>query len=428
MITDKTVQSVIDGNLCTQCGTCASFCPVDAIEVRIDRHRGLYLPRVDREVCNLCGVCLEVCPGHAVDYPGLSRRIFGALPDDSVLGHYLNCYTGCATDNEVRYHSASGGMVSTLLIFALEEGLIDGALVTRMSEKNPLEPEPFIARTRGEVLSAARSKYCPVPANIALKEITKATGRYAVVGLPCHIHGIRKAEGAVKELKGKIALHVGIFCGHSPNFLATEYLLRQQGISMDNVTGIDYRGEGWPGGITIRQRDKEKVFIPYVEAWKTLDVAFAPWRCLLCIDGANELADISFGDAWLDDFSGDSVGTSIIITRTPAGEKALGKLVAAGAAKITPIPPLRVAESQQYFVNKKVYPRLYRLYASLMWRKLPDYKTGPSKMGINSLANASIRLLGYFLSSRRWLWGLISLFTRRFIPLLGKTRRLLRFA
>lgn len=59
-------------------------------------------------------------------------------------------------------------MVSALLIFALEQGIIDGALVTKMSENNPLEPQPFIARTREEIISAAKSKYCPVRIRLPL--------------------------------------------------------------------------------------------------------------------------------------------------------------------------------------------------------------------------------------------------------------------
>jgi len=79
--------------------------------------------------------------------------------------------------------------VTALFIFALEKGLIDGALVTGMKKDKPLEPEPFIARTREKIISARGSKYCSVPANIALKEILKAKEeeRFAVVGLPCHI-------------------------------------------------------------------------------------------------------------------------------------------------------------------------------------------------------------------------------------------------
>lgn len=127
----------------------------------------------------------------------------------------------------IRYNSSSGGLITQLLIFALEECIIDGAQVTRMKNDNPLEPEPFIARTKEDIIGASTSKYCPVPANIALKEIidSKKGEKFAVVGLPCHMHAIRKAEQINKKLSEKTVLHVGIFCGHSSNFLGTKLWL-----------------------------------------------------------------------------------------------------------------------------------------------------------------------------------------------------------
>src|SRR4030043_382689 len=114
-------------------------------------------------------------------------------------------------DEEIRRGSSSGGIVTQLLVYALEKGIIDGALVVRMKKDKPLEPEPFIARSREEIISASKSKYCPVAANVVLKAILSEKGRVAVVGLPCHINGIRKAESALPELKKKIVLHVGLF-------------------------------------------------------------------------------------------------------------------------------------------------------------------------------------------------------------------------
>lgn len=428
MKTLDTIESVVKRGICTQCGSCVAVCPVDAIAIKNDPRKGLYVPHINQNLCTHCGLCIKICPGQFVDFPAMEQSIFTTPSKDRSLGFFINCYTGYSTDDKIRYHSSSGGIVSSMLIFALKNGLIDGALVTRMSKNNPLEPEPFIARTPEEIMSAARSKYCPVPANIALREIMKVEGRYAVVGLPCHIHGLRKIEAADIKLSRKIALRVGLFCGHSPNFLATEYFLLRHRIARNHVSGLDYRGEGWPGGITIRPRKGQPVFIPHFEAWKYLDVAFTPWRCLLCIDGANEFADISFGDAWLDEFSGENKGTSLVMTRTPLGEEILQKLISEGRVITATVSPQKAALSQQYFENKKIYPRLYRFCAGVLIKKLPVYNVGPDKMGINQFINASLNLIGYYLSSHRWLWALLTLYVETFIPALGKTKRWLKLA
>lgn len=359
-MTDETIAQVVQDGVCTGCGTCISLCPEEAIELVIDEKKGTYVPKLDKVRCNNCGICYTVCPGHEVDFKKLNLEIFGKEPEDVLLGNYLNCYIGHATDYDIRYNSASGGLVTQLLIFALEEGIIDGALVTRMKKNKPLEPEPFIARTKEEIIEGSKSKYCSVPANIALKEILEAEEgeRFAVVGLPCHIHGVKKAEQINKKLKEKIALHVGLFCGHTPNFLGTEFLLSKTKIKKENVKNLSYRGEGWRGGVSIMLKDGNKLFIPYSHpyAWGGIfgSVLFTPFRCLLCANGTAELADISFGDAWLSEIrKDDKIGRSIVVSRNQIGEEILQKMASDGIIALDSAYKEKVIQSQQSMLNFK---------------------------------------------------------------------------
>ena len=70
------------------------------------------------------------------------------------MGHYLKCFVGHSSDFDIRYHCASGGMVSQFLIFLLEKEYIDGAVVTAFNAQAPLLVNSYIARTREEVLMA----------------------------------------------------------------------------------------------------------------------------------------------------------------------------------------------------------------------------------------------------------------------------------
>ena len=150
--------------------------------------------------------------------------------ENYLLGHFFNCYIGYATDVDIRYNSSSGGLITQLLIFALENKIIDGAIVTKMKKDNPLEPETFIARTKKDIIESSKSKYCPVPLNIVLREIinSKEDEKFAIVGLPCHINGIINAEKINKKLKDKIIIKFGIFCNHTPYFLSTELYLEKR--------------------------------------------------------------------------------------------------------------------------------------------------------------------------------------------------------
>lgn len=342
---------VVKNDLCTGCATCISLCPEEAIELTKDESRGIYVPRVLEERCNNCGICYKVCPGHEVDFKQLNLEIFGKESgnklEDIMINNYINCYVGHSTDYNIRYNSSSGGVITQLLIFMLEEGIIDGALVTRMKKDSPLEPEPFIARTREEIIEASKSKYCPVPANIALKKILKSKEgeKFAVVGLPCHIHGIRKAESVNKKLKEKIVLHLGLFCNHTPTLLATEFLLKKVKVKKESVKRLDYRGEGWPGKMKVGLANNE-LLLPY--SWSLVgSYFFTPIRCFLCSDGANELSDISFADAWSELSEKDKIGKSIVVSRSELGEKLLQITELRKEIELNKISANKVVQSQQ---------------------------------------------------------------------------------
>ena len=248
---------------------------------------------------------------------------------NSLLGNYINCYVGYSKDKEIRWKATSGGIVSSLLIFLLKEELIDGALVTKMNETEPLKPETFIARSKEEVLSACGSKYCPVPINQmikAMKEMMSRKGTYAIVGLPCHIKSLRKVESLNKKIEDQKSLYVGLFCSHTVSFVGTEVLLQRMGIRPKDVHELKYRGRGWPGTLSIRLKDGSVRLLPFLYYWGSLFTPFffTPMGCILCSDVTNELADISIGDAWLPELKKrDRVGTSIVISRTSLGEETL---------------------------------------------------------------------------------------------------------
>lgn len=369
---DKSIECVVKNQLCTGCGTCFSLCPNSAIRIDKNETKGIFTAKIDYERCSQCGKCYQVCPGHSVDFKHLNQVVFDKEPNDLLIGNYINCYIGCAMEYNIRYNSASGGLVTALLIFALEEGLIDGAVVTRMKKDSPLDPEPFIARTVDEIIEASKSKYCPVPANIALKEMlnSKEGERLAVIGLPCHIHGVRKAEQINKKLRENMVLHIGLFCSHAPSFLGTDYLLKRMRIKKQDIIKLDYRGKGWPGYLSIYEKDKQLQLQDY---WGFLGSDFfTPRRCLMCCDNLSELADISFGDAWLPEFSYDKIGRSIIISRTNNGERLLQRAISTNILELDQVTAKEVKCSQPdiIYLKKKCLKARLNLF-----RRRPQYNT-----------------------------------------------------
>jgi coenzyme F420 hydrogenase subunit beta len=370
-----TIESVVKRRLCTGCGTCAGICPHGAIEMVVDRKKGCYLPHPDRGLCRQCGLCYEACPGHAVDFESLDHALFGdEVPEEIALGRYLGCYIGHASDETVRYDCSSGGLVSALLIFALEEGLIDGALVTRMRKDNPLRPEPFLAGTKDEILSAAGSKYCPVAAGTALREIFQTRGRFAVVGLPCHIQGIRKAEQHIPKLKERIRFRIAIPCSLDYGFRGTEHILKKLGVWPDEVESLQYRGRGWPGSMRIGLKDGTERTIALAEYFRQLG-PYSLRRCTLCSDMLGELSDLTCGDAWIPEvMETDKVGSSFVVSRTPGAEELLEAAASKEAVALSELGlrELLASQGNALFKKRKLKARM-RVFR---WtgRSVPTYR------------------------------------------------------
>ena len=399
----SSIKSVYADGLCMGCGICAGMCLSNAITMVVDQKQGVYRPVIDSNKCTGCGYCYKICPGHSVDFEELNKFSTGQEPQSSILGSYLGCFNGCSMDNKLCYVSSSGGLVTQLLICALEKGIIDGALVTSADKDNPLRPRSFIARTKKEMISAAGAKYCPVPVNVMLKEIRNAQPglKFAVVGLPCQIQGIRKAELINEELKKKIVLHLGIFCTHGINFRGTRAALKRMGIKEKQVESLRYRfGDFPPGKTLIKFNGVEKV-VDHLEFWNLLltrRVNAIPDRCRLCIDQTAELADISVGSGWFAYKANKQINRSVGLIRNTVGKTFMQQISSANRIDVLPANPeaLELFEEKHRGDKKRRY-RYLLLFLKLSGRKYPDYHSRFLKSKIKFDFKMSIEALKNYL-------------------------------
>lgn len=396
-------------SLCTGCGTCAALCPKNAIEMRINNKRGVYGPTINGE-CDECMTCFETCPGIAVNFEELNKFVFQEKPKDTILGTYKNIYIGCSLDERLRFKSSSGGVVPQLLVSLLDKKIIDGALVTKMKKDDPLRPKAFIATTRDEVIDAIGAKYCPVPVNVALKEILDSNlEKFAVVGLPCHIQGLRKAEKLNKKLKKKIVLHIGLFCSHGITFLATQYLFYKLGITKNKIKEISYRtGEFPPGHMLIKLVNGNTKKISHVKFWNLVFnhlIFCSTKRCMACYDQTCELADISIGSGWFPYLQYNVKNHSVIITRNEFADKLMERLNGK-EMKISNVEDNELKKLKKMQKFKKDFFKTNVSILKLFGNEIPSYeplsfrKKIPTKMYIASL----IRYIRTKLSTKKYLW------------------------
>lgn len=322
---------IIDGGLCTRCGTCAGICPAEKLHFT-----GLLdqcLPAIDDTVaCGDCnGLCLDACPGESVDFAALNRAVLGALPDNMLLGAARSWHVSWARDDTIRAAAASGGAITAITRQLLESGTVQGVACLIDDPADPLLPRPVIARDWETLQLSQQSKYSLAPLNTILRAINAFDGEVAIVALPDQVHALRKLERMGHPVMGKIAVILGSYCGAIQHFTAVTAFLRKHGIrDLDTVARVEYRAGAWPGRLRVTLRGGETLELDKFYA-NYMTLFYSVERSLLCVDLSNELADISFGDAWAPRYEDRHEGFSLLAVRTERGEAVFRQCTEAGA-------------------------------------------------------------------------------------------------
>ncbi len=358
---ENTVRTVVDQHLCLSCGTCVSACPQNAISM-VELPCGLLVASVDESLCNGCGLCYRVCPGDHLTKGSLRAE------EDPFVGPVITVYCGQASDSRILQNGQSGGIATALLSQLMETGQIDQAIVTRMPKDGSLRPIVSVATNRSEILPAQGSQYCPVALNTIFSAIPKeGYSKTAVVGLPCHFHGLRN----LYPLQYNSLLKIGLICDRIMSFCAKDFFITKVGVSRKNIISIRYRDKalgGWPGDVGIEDGSGNTHRVKQsIRHW--CKGRFTPPRCYLCFDKMNVLADIVLGDAW--GVRESKEGHSVILTRTERGQKLIDSVRKSGAIAVDPIDPRLVFGGQE--IDRK---RLDWTAYSHCWREmgnaLPD--------------------------------------------------------
>ena len=173
---------IIDTKECTVCGACITACPDSHIKLIENKPK-----RIKRTMdCVGCHTCYDACYMLRHDLiKDIEGSIMGWGRKESI-GSYRRIVVARTRDTGIGRTCQNGGVVTTLLVYALDNGLIDGALVVGGDAS---APATCVARTRDEIIRAAGTKYGVVP---VLKELRAAVvdhglSKVCVVGSPCHI-------------------------------------------------------------------------------------------------------------------------------------------------------------------------------------------------------------------------------------------------
>ena len=340
--TDKTqwkelFHEVVQTGICTGCAACVMACPRDVLGYD---HTTSYQPfnvesttRADDCIHgqNGCDICTRACPRFRDWELASDTVLFGReRRDDEPIGIYRNLLLVRAVDPTVLSAGQDGGLVSALLIWGLETGLIDGALVSEFSDERTLDAVPALVTDREGVLRTAGSRYTYSANPLAMKQAEALRLKsLALVGMSCQasINGTVRARG-LNKYANRIALTIGLLCSKTFTYdgMYAGMLEEEQGIPLTSINKVNIKGKfivwhgsGGDDGLGTR------VDIPL----KDTHVHTRP-GCTTCPDFAAEHADISTGGL------GQGDGWTLTVVRTQRGLEWMDGLLAAGLIEVRP--------------------------------------------------------------------------------------------
>ncbi len=326
------VEQIQKRDLCVRCGACVGLCPY------FKTHKGMVVMTFscDREQ----GRCHAYCPRTPVDYEQLSLQRFGTPYEETPLGTYRKITASKAGPAFDSQPSQNGGTVSALLAFAMEKGLIDGAVVT---EQEQLIPKPEIKADVAGIKAAATTKYMASPTVAKVNDaVTQGFQKLGVVGTPCQMTAIAKMRTnplGRKDFKDPTALLIGLFCTWAVD---TRQLISLAAEKTDIATIIGMDIPPPPAEIFILKTTTGEIRIPLDEIRSII-----PKGCRLCPDMTCEWADVSVGA-----FEGRS-GWNTLIIRTQKGEDLVNGAVAAGYLVLDTLPEMSISHLSAGARNKK---------------------------------------------------------------------------
>ena len=328
-------EEVIDTGLCTGCAGCVISCPHDVIGY--EHAPGAYKPfHLEEELgtdnCvhgeKGCTSCTRACPRFRDWETEAEMHLFDRhRKPEELSGVYKDVLLTRASDSTVHELGQDGGLVSAILIWCLDNKIIDGALTSHLEndEKsgNSWKAIPALATDKESVLAGAGSRYTYSANTLAINEAReKNLESLALVGMSCQtsigpVMWNRKVGKAGKTIK----LNIGLLCSKSfddsifEELFWAKYRLPKEEMTKMNIKGVFQ--------IWMKNGDYHEINLKECHAWTREG-------CNHCPDFAAEHADISTGGI------GKYNDWTLTVVRTELGRQIIMRMLEEGVIEGRP--------------------------------------------------------------------------------------------
>lgn len=371
---------------CTGCGLCQSV--VGTKMVRTDK--GFLEPNEITEKDS--EFMKNICMASGAYWKSSSEfKVWGTVVEQPFYAY--------SSDPIVRKKASSGGVVSEIAIYLLENHLVDGIIETRVSFNSVIKTQVVVNCSKEEILNCLGSRYTISSPLSDVHGLLEPGKKYAFIGKPCDVIAVRNWKNMNADINDRIPYLISFMCAGMPSRQAEEKLLSQLNTSENECDELVYRGNGWPGYTVARSKNEETGRMTYADSWGKIlgrDVATA---CRFCYDGIGEAADIACGDGWYvedgkPDFN-EHDGRNIVFVRTTTGKRITDAMLNSKAITCIPSekPYEELIQIQNYQFTRRTTMREKLLALKISGRTIPNYsKTMMRQLGKEASLKSRIRI------------------------------------
>ena len=220
----KNLKDVVDWGLCTGCGACSYHCRKGEIKLVNVPAVGIR-PHFNSETCATCTECLAICPGYRLDAELETGPVPKTAESDHEFGTALEIWEGHASDSEIRFKGSSGGILSALALYCLEQEKMKFVLHSGADASAPWINKTLMSVNRSELLAHTGSRYAPASPCDGLNNIEESDGPCVFIGKPCDAAAVAMLRRERPRLDRNLALVLTFFCAGTPSTKGTLDLL-----------------------------------------------------------------------------------------------------------------------------------------------------------------------------------------------------------
>lgn len=299
---------------CVGCGACSSICPKRCVTMRVNEE-GFFYPHVDDSLCIECKNCQLVCPV-------LNHTICSDI--------FTRAFATYVCDEEIRFHSTSGGIFTLLSKWVINQGgIVYGAAYD--GDFKVIHMRCDSMKQIDKLLQAKYSQSDLGNTFIEIKQLLEQEKYVLFSGTPCQIYALKTF---LKKDYIRLFL-VDLICHGVPSpAVWSRYISYRSERDNDGKypVNINMRNKetGWPAYSVCFEYQGGKKYLqennldPFMRAFiKDLCLRKSCYDCNF--KGIDRISDFTLGDYWgiwsqMPEFN-DGKGASVVLIHT---EKAMG--------------------------------------------------------------------------------------------------------